>query len=52
MAREEIARRTTLDEPARHESTKLGAVRIIGVDPGHGRMAGASWRAWQPVTSG
>ena len=52
VAREEIARRTTLDESARHESTKLGAVRIIGVDPGHGRAAGASWRAWQPVSPG
>jgi hypothetical protein len=52
VARQEIARRTTLDEPARHESTKLGAVRIIGVDPGHGRAPGASWRAWEPVSSG
>lgn len=51
-AREEIARRTTLDEPARHESTKLGAARIIGIDPGHGRVASPSWRAWQPVSSG
>ena len=49
VAREEIARRTTLDEPARHESTKLGAVRIVGVDPGHGRAPGASWRAWEPA---
>lgn len=50
-AREEIARRTTLDEPARHESTKLGGSRIIGIDPGHGRVARASWRAWEPTTS-
>ncbi len=50
-AREEIARRTTLDEPARHESTKLGGSRIIGIDPGHGRVARASWRAWEPATS-
>ena len=52
VAREEIARRTTLDEPARHESTKLGAVRIVGVDPGHGRAPGASWRAWEPAGQG
>ncbi|HEY5980374.1 MAG TPA: metallophosphoesterase [Microlunatus sp.] len=49
VARKEIARRTTLDEPARHESTKLGAVRIIGIDPGHGRAPGVSWRAWEPT---
>ncbi|HEY5786172.1 MAG TPA: metallophosphoesterase [Microlunatus sp.] len=51
-ARDEIARRTTLDETARHESTKLGAARIIGIDPGHGRVASPSWRAWQPLSSG
>jgi hypothetical protein len=51
VARHEIARRTTLDETARHESTKLGAARIVGIDPGHGRAPGASWRAW-PMSSG
>jgi hypothetical protein len=48
-AREEIARRTTVDVTARHESTKLGGSRIIGIDPGHGRVASPSWRAWQPA---
>lgn len=48
LARPEIARRTTLDLVARHETTKLGGSRIIGVDPGHGYRPGTSWRAWQP----
>ncbi len=47
--REEIARRTTVDVTARHESTKLGGSRIIGIDPGHGRVASPSWRAWEPA---
>lgn len=45
-AREEIARRTTVDETARHESTKLGGTVIIGVDPGHGARPAERWRSW------
>lgn len=45
-ARAEIARRTTLDEGARHETTKLGGARIVGIDPGHGPTPRRSWRAW------
>lgn len=47
LARDDIARRTTIDEAARHESTKLGSTKIIGIDPGHGVGPADSWRAWQ-----
>jgi hypothetical protein len=49
-ARPEISRRTTVDERARHEITKLGGGRIIGVDPGHGPTADGSWRAWEVLS--
>lgn len=47
QVREEIARRTTVDEQARHEVTKLGGTVIIGVDPCHGVRPASSWRAWE-----
>jgi hypothetical protein len=50
VARPEISRRTTVDERARHEITKLGGGRIIGVDPGHGSTASVRWRAWETST--
>jgi hypothetical protein len=43
----ELARRTVLDAPARHETTTLDGGRIIGVDPGHGVAAAGPWRAWE-----
>jgi hypothetical protein len=46
LARPEIVRRTTIDIEARHETTRLGGGRIIGVDPGHDRVAHGPWRAW------
>lgn len=46
QAREEIARRTTIDEAARHETTKLGGTMIIGTDPGHGIRPARAWRSW------
>jgi hypothetical protein len=46
----EIARRTVLDEQARHEVTALRGGRIIGVDPGHESTVTGPWRAWQVQT--
>lgn len=46
VARDDIARRTSVDELARHESTKLGGTMIIGIDPGHGARPASRWRAW------
>jgi Calcineurin-like phosphoesterase len=43
----DIARSTSLDEGAKHETTALTGGRIIGVDPGHGRVARQPWRAWE-----
>jgi hypothetical protein len=42
-----IARRTVLDEQAKHETTVLGGGRIIGIDPGHGVQPCPPWRAWE-----
>lgn len=42
----DIARVTTVDEEAKHETSTLAGGRIIGVDPGHGGRAQRSWRSW------
>jgi hypothetical protein len=42
----DIARRTALDEDAKHETTTLAGGRIVGVDPGHGSSSRRPWRAW------
>ena len=47
---EEVARRTSVDVEARHETTYLAGGRIIGVDPGHGREARRPWRALEMET--
>jgi hypothetical protein len=47
LARAEIVRRTTIDLEARHETTRLGGGRIIGIDPGHDRHVRHTWRAWE-----
>jgi len=44
---DELAHRTAVDEPAKHEITALAGGRIIGVDPGHGAQAHHPWRAWE-----
>lgn len=44
---DEIIGLTSLDEDAKHESVALMAGRIIGVDPGHGRLPRRPWRAWE-----
>lgn len=44
---QEVLRRTTVDEAARHEVTELEGGRIIGIDPGHSSHARSSWRAWE-----
>jgi hypothetical protein len=41
----EIEALTSVDESARHETTRLINGRIIGIDPDHGREAHASWQA-------
>ncbi|GAA3624947.1 metallophosphoesterase [Microlunatus ginsengisoli] len=43
-----IAGRTRLDLAARHAVTTLDRGRIVGIDPGHGATAVASWRSWEP----
>ena len=43
----EIARRTVVDETARHELTSLDGGRIIGVDPGHELVVATQWSAWE-----
>lgn len=43
----EIARRTVLDEQARHELTALDGGQVIGVDPGHELVAATQWSAWE-----
>lgn len=47
---DEVARRTSVDVEARHESTHLAGGRIIGIDPGHGREARRPWRALEIET--
>ena len=46
-ASEEIARLTSVDEDAKHETVHLDGGRIIGVDPGHGERPRLPWRAWE-----
>jgi hypothetical protein len=41
-----IAALTTVDRAVRHETSTLSGGRIVGVDPGHGRMPAESWRSW------
>ena len=45
--RADLARRTTLDHEAKHETTTLYGGRIVGVDPGHGSQPRRPWRAWE-----
>lgn len=42
----EVARRTRVDEQAKHAEVLLSGGRIIGVDPGHGLRPRQPWRAW------
>ena len=43
----DVAARVTVDERAAHETVELpGGRRIVGVDPGHGKQARESWRAY------
>jgi len=44
---DEIARLTSVDEAAKHETVTVGGSRIIGVDPGHGDQARQPWKSWQ-----
>ncbi len=44
---EAIRSRTTVHRMAGHEVTELDGGRIVGVDPGHGRTAHLTWRAWE-----
>jgi hypothetical protein len=43
----EIARRTVVDESARHELTSLDGGQVIGVDPGHELAVATQWSAWE-----
>jgi hypothetical protein len=38
-----IRSRSTVDWPARHTFTRIGAARFIGVDPRHGRTGAPQW---------
>lgn len=51
LADPSIARLTTIDEQARHETTSLDGGRIIGVDPGHGQSPATPWRSWSPTAT-
>lgn len=42
----DLARVTTVDEEAKHETSTLAGGRLIGIDPGHGRHAQRAWRSW------
>jgi hypothetical protein len=46
-ATDEIARLTSVDEAAKHETVTVGGGRIIGVDPGHGDQARQPWKSWE-----
>jgi N-acetylmuramoyl-L-alanine amidase len=46
-----VARRTAVDERAKHEATSLPGGRIIGIDPGHGREPRRPWRAFELQTA-
>jgi hypothetical protein len=41
-----IARLTTVDPEAKHETTRLRGGRLIGIDPGHSREPRRPWRSW------
>lgn len=43
----EIARRTVVDEEARHELTTVDGGHVIGVDPGHELAVATQWSAWE-----